>query len=209
MIYRVGELLVADSFNRGDQSGLGSTDATGSLGSLVWQGAASSFSISDNKAACTGTAAARAAWVETGVANVRVQVTIAARSTLGNIGLTIRHEEPSSEWWCGYDRLTVPANSLWMIDHPNPTDTGQSILLHGTSGGTVNPGDVITVDCFADEWWVWKNGVLVGNSGGGQWTATKHGLWQNNNAGSGALDEFSIWALYPAGPGWLINRTGF
>ena len=226
MTYTVGALLVADSFDRADNPAIGSTDG-GSLGSLAWQadGGASttSYSIVSNKCRTHASSPNQPVWVDAGAADVRVQFTIPDLATAGgNIGAVARYINR------GGSRLdppfTVPVGCIWVgVDwysgqklyvqyHPNVTDRSRINLTPAVV--TCAAGDTITADFFGDQFWLFRNGAPL--NGGVPYSspynvgATKVGLWQNNNGGTGALDDFKVWQLVPSTTtSWHIGSLRF
>lgn len=203
--YTVGNLLVSDSFNRSNGA-LGSTDASGALGSLAWQvdgGASlSSYAISSNRAATVGTLPNQPVWVDVGTPNMRVEITVPVLPTGGgNIGVVFRYADRGTSQggiWFGTDWDS--GQLLYAQYHPQVSDAGAVNVI--AAGGSCAAGDTITIDAFVDHIWIAKNGApLHGDTGISSpylTTATKAGLWQNNNGGLGALDNFKVWKLLPA-----------
>lgn len=212
--YIVGTLLASDSFNRANSSSIGSTDG-GALGALAWQtdgGASlSSYAISANQCATVGNLPNQPVWVDVGTPNMRVEITVTTLSTVGgNIGVVLRYINrggtPGGCIWFGIDKFS--GNKLYAQWHPNVSDAGSVNIVSGIA--TCAAGDTITIDAFGGEIWVERNGIALhgdaGISAPYNTSATRCGLWQNNNAGVGALDNFKVWQLDPVLP--ELTHTG-
>ena len=209
--YQVGPLLVSDSFNRADGA-IGSTDG-GILGPLAYQadGATSlaSWEVAGNKAQSNhaGTAL-QPIWIDVGVSDYRIEIEVAALPGFGaNIGVVGRYVDRSSLiWWGVNESGTLTPQRLYLQQRPTTADV-DAINLVGPIGGLTAPGDVITVDFWGSDVYIYKNGSPLADVHGITFnqTATKVGLWGNKD-GTGALDNFKVWRLLPPST-WGFNLS--
>lgn len=192
MTYRVGALLVEDTFTR-DDGPIGSTEA-GGLGVLAWNGDTSAISVSSGAALAASASGANLIWVDVASPNVRVQATVqmTAVSTFSGARAGIfGRGTPSLR---GSNLLWRESVTGYRPRYELPSGTNLSYA------GPSNRNRVLTIDMFLDEW------LFGGPASAGPFTdaannsATRVGI-QWGSADSGDVFQwldFHVWELLPA-----------
>ena len=206
MSYTVGTLLVSDSFNRSNNTAVGSTDG-GSLGPLPWATAAGasllSYKIDGNQLASNNSPSIEPMWVDCGEADVRVQIDVTTLPDSGaNLGLTLRANNTNDLYWFGLDFAS--SFKAYLQRRDSISGNVDNLII---SSGTYTAPCTLTVDLWGNEIRCYIDGVLIGTMVTSSFnaTATDHGVWTNND-NTGTLDNFKVWQLDPVLP--VLTHTG-
>lgn len=192
MTYRVGALLVEDTFTR-DDGPIGSTEG-GGLGPLAWNGNTSAISVVSGAAKAAGASGANLIWVDVASPNVRVQATVqmsAVSTTSGARAGVFGRGTPSLR---GNNMLYRESVTGYRPRYELPSGTNVSY------DGPSNQNRVLTIDMFLDGWLFGGPGSAGPFTDALNNTATRVGI-QWASADSGDVFQwldFHVWELLPA-----------
>ncbi len=183
-------LLSADSFNRTDStSNLGSTDGAGTLDPLAWVRPSSTWGILSNHAYVSSLVSRARAYVDLGIANADLQVTITTAAADG--GLMFRYVDTSNYWTFygngvsnNYTLLKVVAGSTTVIGSTAVQSNNDTlrVVMNGNQIDTykkTSGGSFVAVLSTTDSF----------NA-----TATKHGMYADTSANM-RWDDWSVYSV--------------
>jgi len=180
-----GQLSITDTFTRADSS---STLGTTETGGLTWQSLNSGvYGISSNQAYYPGSPYDSPAYIDAGISNIDMSVTIATYDGgAREDGIYFRIVD-SNNWW----RLVRSGGSLLLQKHV----AGSNTTVYNISPTFAN-GDIYRVVCNGNQIIIYLNGKpIMQTTDSFNATATKHGFG-NATASSGARwDNFVLLSL--------------
>jgi hypothetical protein len=172
----------SDNFNRADASSLD----TPSDGGSAWSQLAGAGAISSNQAAMT-TGSTATAVLEAGMADCKVQY-VAGNAGGSSAAAVVRATDASN-----YIRVYFLTG---FRGHIYKREAGTETVLQAGVGGTLNAGDVCTVECNGNVITAKVGGVtLATTTTAFNNTATKHGIATQSNNATPRFDDFSVEAL--------------